>query len=82
MLGPFLMRQKITISVEQDLIRKAWILAARRGISISRLLAEELQRLVDEQEPYLHAREAALAEIVAGLRLGGRIVSRDNLHDR
>ena len=76
------MRQNLTIAVEQDLVRRAKVLAAERGTSISRLLADELQRLVDDQASYLRARESALAEIDAGLRLGGRIVSRDNLHER
>ena len=76
------MRQNLTIAVEQDLIRRAKVLAAERGTSISRLIADELQRLVDDQASYLRAREAALAEIDAGLRLGGRIVSRDDLHER
>ena len=76
------MRQNLTIAVEQDLIRRAKVLAAERGTSISRLLADELQRLVYRQASYLRARDSALAEIDAGLRLGGRKVSRDDLHER
>jgi predicted transcriptional regulator len=76
------MRQNLTIAIEQDLIRRAKVLAAERGKSISRLLADELQRLVDDQASYLRAKESALAEIDAGLRLGGRIVSREELHER
>ena len=76
------MRQNLTIAIEQDLIRRAKVLAAERGKSISRLLPDELQRLVDDQASYLRAKESALAEIDAGLRLGGRIVSRDELHER
>ena len=76
------MRQKITISVEQDLIRRAKFLAAERGTSISRLLADALQRLVDDRASYLRAIDTALAEIDAGLTLGGRIVSRDDLYER
>jgi predicted transcriptional regulator len=76
------MRQNLTIAIEQDLIRRAKVLAAERGKSISRLLADELQRLVDDQASYLRAKESALAEIDAGLRLGGRMVSREELHER
>lgn len=76
------MRQNLTIAVEQDLIRKAKVLAAERGTSISRLLADELQRLVEKETTYMCAREAALAEIDTGLRLGGQAVLREALHDR
>lgn len=76
------MRQNITIGVEQDLLRKARVLAAERGTSVSRLLAEELERLVHESEAYARARTAALADLDRGLRLGGRPASRVALHER
>jgi hypothetical protein len=76
------MRQNITIAVEQDLLRKARVLAAERGTSVSRLLADELERLVYEAEAYARAREAALADLDRGLRLGGRPAARDALHER
>ena len=81
LLGSY-MRQNLTIAVEKDLIRKAKVLAAERGTSISRLLANELQRLVEMETTYMRAREAALAEIDMGLRLGGQAVLREDLHDR
>ena len=76
------MRQNITIAVEQNLLRKARVLAAERGTSVSRLLADELERLVNETEAYNRARDAALADLERGLRLGGRPASRDALHER
>lgn len=76
------MRQSITIAVEQDLLRKARVLAAKRGTSVNRLLAEELARLVDESGRYDRAKAAALGELDAGLRLGGEPAARDTLHER
>jgi hypothetical protein len=76
------MRQNITIALEQNLLRKARVLAAERGTSVSRLLAAELERLVNETEAYKRARDAALADLDRGLRLGGRPASRDALHER
>jgi len=57
------MRQNITIALEQDLLRKARILAAKRNSSVSRLLAEELERLVNDAEVYARERDAALADL-------------------
>ncbi len=76
------MRQNITIALEQDVLRKARVLAAERGTSVSRLLAEELEQLVADAESYARAREAALADIERGLRLSGRAAARDQLHER
>ena len=76
------MRQNLTIAIEQDLLRKARVLAAQRGTSVSRLLATELERLVGSADAYARARDAALADIDNGLRLGGRPAPRDALHER
>lgn len=76
------MRQNITIALEQELLRKARILAAERGTSVSRLLADELGRLVGDAEDYDRSRREALADLDRGLSLGGRPASRDALHDR
>jgi hypothetical protein len=75
-------RQNVTIAVEQDLLRKARVLAAERGTSVSRLLADELARLVNESERYDRAKSAALGELDEGLRLGGKPTARDTLHER
>ena len=76
------MRQNLTIAIEQDLLRKARVLAAERGTSVSRLLAGELERLVGAAEAYARARDAALAELDQGLNFGGRPAPRDALHER
>jgi hypothetical protein len=76
------MRQNITIAIEQDLLRKARVLAAERGTSVSRLLADELARLVGDAVRYDEARSEALADLDRGLKLGGRPAARDTLHDR
>jgi hypothetical protein len=76
------MRQNITLAIEQDLLRKARVLAAERGTSVSRLLADELARIVGDAARYDQARSEAMADLDRGLRLGGRPASRDTLHDR
>ena len=76
------MRQNITIAVEQELLRKARVLAAERGTSVSKLLSDELERLVGQSERYQKVRAEALADLDRGLRLGGQVASRDALHER
>jgi predicted transcriptional regulator len=77
------MARNITLTLDDDLICKARVLAARRNRSVSALLREELSRLVAEDEAYEKAKRAALARLERGTHLGGgRLPSRDELHDR
>jgi hypothetical protein len=55
------MKQNITLSMEKDLIRKAKILAAKREISISKLLSRELARILSDDGLYESARKRATA---------------------
>jgi hypothetical protein len=75
-------RQNVTVQLDRDLIRKARILAAKRGTSISGLLASELRRLIGDDEAYDAARRSALEFLDRGFHLGGRRMSRDELHER
>jgi predicted transcriptional regulator len=75
--------QNITVRLDRRTLRKAKILAATRNTSISRLLAEQIEALVGEDEAYEQAQRRALALLEQGLHLGGRIeVTRDEWHER
>lgn len=77
------MQRNITLTLDEDLIRKARVLAARRNRSISALLREELSRVVIEDEAYETAKRAALQRLERGTHLGGgSLPSRAELHDR
>ena len=76
------MKQNITLSIDAALIRKARILAASRDTSVSKLLAEELKRLVDTAENYERARRHAMTLLQRGFHFGGRPADREALHDR
>jgi plasmid stability protein len=54
------MRRNVTLTLDEDLIHKARVLAARRNRSVSALLREELSRLVAEDEAYQIAKRTAL----------------------
>jgi len=77
------MQRNITLTMDEDLISKARILAARRNRSISALLRDELSRLVAEAEAYETAKRAALHRLERGTSLGGGpLPSRSELHER
>jgi len=77
------MKQNVTISLDRQILRKAKIMAAKHGTSISGLLAEQIEVLVGEEEAYEHAERQALALLDQGFHLGGMIhASREELHER
>lgn len=77
------MKRNLTVQLDEDTVRHAKVLAARRSTSVSRLVAEEITRLVNEDTAYRRAHEVAAVHLRKGFRLGGgRLPSRDSLHDR
>jgi predicted transcriptional regulator len=76
-------RRNLTVQLDEDTIRKARVLAAERSTSISRLVADEIERLVGEEERYRAAQEHAVREMMTGYHLGGPpYPRRDDLYDR
>ena len=76
-------KQNVTISISRETVRKARILAAARSTSISRLLSEEIERLVGSEEAWERSERSGLALLEQGFHLGGLIVaSRDEWHER
>ena len=77
------MKQNITISIDRELIRQARVVAARRGTSVSGLLAAELARTVAEDDTYQRSQKQALVILDEGVHMGGQpLPPRDELHDR
>lgn len=77
------MKQNITVTLDKETIRKAKVVAAERSTSVSRLLADEIERLVAEHDRYEEARRAAIAELRRGYDLGGGpLPLRDEAYER
>jgi len=76
-------KQNVTVSLSRETLRKAKILAARRAMSISGLLANQIEILVGEEEAYERAKRQAIALLNQGFHLGGVIrATRDEWHER
>lgn len=75
-------KANITVAIEPGLLKKARAVAARRGQSVSALLADELRELVDEDAQYTSARKRALSLFHSPLPLGGAPLRREELHER
>jgi hypothetical protein len=77
------MTRNITLSLDDEILQDARVLAAQDGVSVSAFLRRELARLVEDQRGYSKARESALRRLTRGQSLGaGALPRRDELHDR
>ena len=78
-------RQNVTLSLPKALLRKAKVLAAQQGKSLSELMKEALERLTSQDDDYEKAKKRHLKLLKRGIDLGsgGELtVSRDELHER
>ena len=73
----------VTLSLTRETLQKARVLAARQATSISKLLAEQIDAMVGEDEAYQRAERQARALLDKGFSLGGVIHgTRDEWHER
>lgn len=76
------MKQNITLSLDKKVLTELKVIAARRSTSVSRLLTEELEHIVERSGRYERSRREALAALDRGYHLGGDRPDRDALHER
>lgn len=77
--------QNITLSIPKSTLRKVKLVAVRRETSISKLMAEAMEKIASEDESYIQARDRQLALLEKGFDLGfgdSKLPSRDELHER
>lgn len=76
--------RNITLSLPEELVRKAKIVAAERDTSVSALVAELVEHLAGGVPGYdqAWADEVALMKQGSGLRMGEITWTRDELHER
>ncbi len=77
--------QNITLSIPQEILRKAKIIVVQRQTSLSGLLTEFLEEIVRNEEKYTLSQQRHLHLLDEGLDLGtqGQInIRRDDLHER
>ncbi|MFL5796456.1 MAG: DUF6364 family protein [Actinomycetota bacterium] len=75
-------RRNLTVQLDEDVILRAKMLAARRGTSLSGLVARELEELVARDARYEEARQRASQLMARSEARRGRNWKRDELHDR
>ena len=75
-----MVRRNLTLQLDDETIRQAKLLAARRGTSISGLVARELELLVARDARYEEARRRAVELMAKSVAHGGRSWRREDLY--
>lgn len=76
-------KQNLTVSLDQQTIRRAKVLAARQSTSISGLVAQQIEVLSEEEAAYERSERQAAQLLERGFHLGMALrVDRDELHKR
>jgi hypothetical protein len=75
-------KTNLTLQLEAETVLRAKVMAARRGTSVSALVARTLDRLVEDDERYEAARRRALELMAAAGSRGVPAWTREELHDR
>jgi hypothetical protein len=75
-------KQNLTVQLDRETIRKAKILAAKRGTSVSGLVAAQIKDSVRAEDAYEAAHRTAVGWLEQGFHLGGGRLNRDALHER
>jgi hypothetical protein len=75
-------KANLTIQLDTEVIRRARIVAAKRGMSVSAIVARDLTELADRDARYEEARARAEEQLEQATPRGGRAWRRDDLHAR
>lgn len=78
-------KQNITLSLPKEILLKVKLIAVQRGTSVSSLLAQMLEDLVQQEDAYAHAQRRHLQWLEQGADLGTGsqvLTQRDELYER
>jgi metal-responsive CopG/Arc/MetJ family transcriptional regulator len=77
--------QNVTLAIPKDVLKEIKLIAVEQGQSMSGLMTQMLQELIERRSHYQVAQQRQMALMETGLNLGtgGQITwTRDSLHER
>ena len=76
------MQKNVTLRLDENLLIKARHAAIEKGFSLSQWMANLLNQAVNKDENLDRARKRAFYHLKKGYRLGGKPLTREEIHDR
>lgn len=75
-------KRNLTVQLDDNVIHRAKVAAAKRGTSVSGLVTQELERLVDADDRFEDAQRRAERALGRAQPRGGRHWTRGELHQQ
>ena len=75
-------KRNMTLQLDERVIHRAKVMAAKRGTSVSGLVAKQIEELVAAEDRYEQSWERVRAAMAGAKARGGRNWRRDDLYDR
>lgn len=76
------MAKNLTLRIDEGVLRKARHAAVEEDLSLSQWVTGVIRRAVGQDTEYERARREAMRLMSRGFHLGGKPLSRDELHER
>ena len=73
-------KTNLTVQLDEDVVRRAKVAAAKRGTSVSALVARQIDELATQDERYEQARQRAIELMAQAQPRGGRNWTREDLY--
>lgn len=73
-------RRNMTLQLDDDVVLKAKVMAAKRGTSVSSMLGQFIVEMAEADARYEHAHRLALETLRHSKERGGRHWRRDDLY--
>ncbi|WP_028306401.1 hypothetical protein [Desulfitibacter alkalitolerans] len=77
--------QNITLSIPKEILKQVKLIAVQKNTSVSKLLTQKLQEIVEKEKAYLRAKERQVYLVQEGFDLQVKEQpswKRDELYDR
>lgn len=75
-------KRNLTLQLDEEIVHRAKVLAAKRGTSLSAFVAHQLEDLVEAEERYEEAWRRARKAMGDARARGGRRWHREDLYER
>ena len=76
------MLKNITLKLDDQILTRVRHLVVDENKSVSAWVSELIERTLNEADDYEEARREAIDTLNEGFHLGGRPLSREEIHDR
>lgn len=76
------MKKNITLSLEEELLRRVRHQAVDSNLSLSAWVAQLLKKMVTDEDRFVRARAKSLKRLERGFKLGGKPLTREEVHAR